>query len=143
VWNGVKTFRENDETIQSWPGDVPEGLGRKSSAVFPDHTENLEPGSESKPLELVVYVDDWQKYPASTSFGTICRCAGNLPESMTPSHSGCEHNCRSWPEEQTPFPQFRQYSAATNFSAPGTQSFPPGGVKSVGASTYDGMHAKG
>jgi hypothetical protein len=71
VWNGVKTFRENDETIQSWPGGVAEGLGRKLSAVFPDHTENLEPGSGSKPLELVVYVDDWQKYPASASFGTM------------------------------------------------------------------------
>jgi hypothetical protein len=38
------------------PGDVPAALGRKSSAVFPEHTENPEPGSGSKTLELAVCV---------------------------------------------------------------------------------------
>jgi hypothetical protein len=102
-----------------------EALGRKSNAVLPDrtenrdHTENTESGSGSKPPDQVVCLADWQKYPAPASFRTICclcrkfSAIDDLQQSMTPGHSECEHNCRSWPWEQPPVPQFRQSSAAT------------------------------
>jgi hypothetical protein len=104
-----------------------EDLDRKSNAVCRDRSENTEPGC----LRLPVGKNIQRLLLESASLERSAASAGDLQGSMTPSHSGCEHHCGSWPGEQTPAPQSPAIQCGGNavnsvwqrFSAPGTGSF--------------------